>query len=77
MTTTERTAPEISDPIKEIHSTRETAEKIANEGPAEGSEVTRVLAGLIAHLAEQMEKLATDSPTVEPPAVQRHADDGR
>jgi len=50
---------ETSDPVDEIRSTRETAQKIANEGSTEGADVTRVLAGLIAHLAEQVEKLAS------------------
>lgn len=51
-----------SDPILEIRSTRETAEKIAKDGATEGTDVPRLLAGLIAHLAGQMEQLASGVP---------------
>ena len=65
MTTTQSTAsPQTSDPIAEIRSTRETAEKIAKEGATDGADVARVLAGLIAHLAQQMELLASGSPAI-------------
>ena len=60
MTATER-AGQASDPVAEIRSTRETAEKIAKDGATEGTDVARLLAGLIAHLADQMEKLAAAS----------------
>jgi hypothetical protein len=62
VTTTQSTAlTQSSDPIAEIRSTRDTAEKIANEGATEGTDVARLLGGLIAHLAEQVEKLASGS----------------
>ena len=44
--------------LQEIVSTSETAQKIADDGPPEGADVPRLLAGLIAHLAEQGERLA-------------------
>jgi len=61
-----------SDPIAEIRSTRETAEKIAKEGATEGTDVARLLGGLIAHLAEQMEKLASGSLVGEASAAKQH-----
>ena len=62
MTTSQDTgSTQASDPIAEIRSTRETAEKIAREGATEGTDVARLLGGLIAHLAEQVEKLASGS----------------
>lgn len=60
MTATKRSG-QASDPVAEIRSTRETAEKIAKDGATEGTDVARLLAGLIAHLADQMEKLAAAS----------------
>lgn len=45
--------------LDEVRSTRQTAEQIANEGPSEGADVARVLAGLISHLAEQVERLGS------------------
>ena len=63
MTTTRSTAS-ASDPIAEIRSTRETAERIASEGATEGTDIARLLAGLISHLAGQMEKLASDSSAI-------------
>ncbi len=44
--------------MEEIRSTRETAEHIAHDGPSPGADVPRVLAGLLSHLAEQVERLA-------------------
>ena len=62
MTTPESAgSPPAADPIAEIRSTRETAEKIAMEGATEGTDVARLLGGLIAHLAEQVEKLISGS----------------
>jgi hypothetical protein len=43
--------------IEEIRSTRVTAEQMAHDGPSPGADVPRVLAGLLAHLAEQVERL--------------------
>ena len=60
MTATQRSG-QAFDPVAEIRSTRETAEKIAKDGATEGTDVARLLAGLIAHLADQMEKLAAAS----------------
>ena len=60
MTATQRSG-KASDPVAEIRSTRETAEKIAKDGATEGTDVARLLAGLIAHLADQLEKLAAAS----------------
>jgi len=66
------------DPIRsaldEIRSTKETAELIANEGPAEDADVPRVLAGLIAHLAEQVEwVLSIGQPTSEEDVIPERA----
>jgi hypothetical protein len=42
----------------EVTSVKETAERIANGDVPEGADHTRVLAGLIKQLAEQVERLA-------------------
>jgi hypothetical protein len=52
------TATGIDAVLEEVRSTRLTAEKMANDGPSPGADVPRVLAGLISHLAEQVERLA-------------------
>ena len=54
-------------PSQRSDPTRETAEKIAKDGATEGTDVARLLAGLIAHLADQMEKLAAGSLSAAPP----------
>jgi hypothetical protein len=43
--------------VEEIRSTKATADGLARDGAAPDVDSTRVLAGLIAHLAEQMERL--------------------
>jgi hypothetical protein len=45
--------------LVEIRSTKETAQGIAHDGPAPGADVPRVLAGLLSHLAEQLERMAS------------------
>ena len=62
---------ELSALLTEVASTKETAQKIANDGPSEGADVPRVLAGLIAHLAEQVERLAAESGSAGPETTQR------
>jgi hypothetical protein len=45
--------------LEEVRSTRVTAEQMAHDGPSPGADVPRVLAGLVSHLAEQVERLGT------------------
>jgi len=60
--------------LQEIASTSETAQKIADDGPPEGADVPRLLAGLIAHLAEQVERLARPVAPPTPSNVAEGAD---
>ena len=45
--------------LAELRSTRETAQGIAHDGPAPDADVSRLLAGLLAHLAEQVERVVS------------------
>ena len=65
---------EVSSLLQEIASTKETARKIANEGPSDGADVPRVLAGLVAHLAEQVERLVSTSTRYEGGRVETDGD---
>jgi hypothetical protein len=56
-TAAEPAATGIDAVLEEVRSTRVTAEQMAHDGPSPGADVPRVLAGLISHLAEQVERL--------------------
>jgi hypothetical protein len=43
--------------LAEVGSTKETAQGIAHDGPAPDADVSRLLAGLLGHLAEQLERV--------------------
>lgn len=43
----------------EVRTTKDTADGIAHEGPAPDADVPRVLAGLLSHLAGQVERMAS------------------
>lgn len=49
--------------LAEIISTKETAEHVARDGTAEGVDATSVLAGLIAQLAEQVQRMLESQPS--------------
>jgi hypothetical protein len=51
--------PDQSGAVAEIAKIRETADRIANGESGEGGDPVRVLAGLIGHLAEQLDRIAT------------------
>jgi hypothetical protein len=55
--------------LEEVRSTKVTAEQMANDGSSPGADVPRVLAGLIVHLAEQVERLGSllGDPSQRPP----------
>jgi hypothetical protein len=64
--------------LAEVRSTKETAEGIAHAGAAPEADVARLLAGLLSHLADQVERIggliALLSPEPDPVARVDHAE---